>query len=83
MCRDNLKKDYEDALGKLADMLSLDYGEIHNFCGDVEDAAFGARRLKEFFKGPDVVQALDSIVRISDEYRYLQGDDQFTAACRA
>lgn len=83
MCREILRKDYQDALKRLAGMLSLQYGEIHNFCGDVEDAAFGARRLKEFFRVPEVVETLDNIVRISEEYRYLQGDGATTAAFRA
>jgi hypothetical protein len=78
-----LEKEYREALEKLAGMLSLNYGEIANFCGDVEDGAFTARRLKEFFKTPLVAETLDSIVRISDEYRCLSGGEQAaTSSCR-
>ena len=78
-----LEKEYRDALEKLAGMLSLDYGEIADFCGDVGDGAFTARRLKEFFKAPPVAETLDSIVRISDQYRCLAGGDQAAgSSCR-
>lgn len=82
MHQETLKKNYDDALERLAEMLSLQYGEVLNFCGQVQDGAYGARRLKEFFRGPDVVEQLDSIVRISDEYRGLS-DSQIAenAAC--
>ena len=73
MYQETLRKNYGDALKKLAEMLSLQYEEVLNFCGQVQDGAYGARRLKEFFRGPDVVEQLDSIVRISEEYQGLSG----------
>ena len=71
MGEDRLKQSYDEALVRLAGMLSLQYGEVHNFCGDVGEGAWGARRLKEFFRVPEVVEQLDSIVRICEEYRGL------------
>ena len=68
---DDIKQNYDAALERLAVTLSLEFGEVHNFVGDVSDGAWGARRLKELFKGPDVHEQLDSIVKISEEYRVL------------
>lgn len=70
---EEIKQNYDAALGKLAETLSLEFGEVHNFVGDVSDGAWGARRLKELFKGPEVHEQLDSIVRISEEYQSLLG----------
>ncbi len=83
MCQDMLKKSYDVALEKLAEMLNLQYQEIANFCGEIQDGAFSARRLKEFFKGPEVAEQLDYIVKISEEYRYRSsGQPVENATCR-
>jgi hypothetical protein len=76
-----LEKGYRDALERLAGMLGVGYTELASFCGEVEDGAFGARRLKEFFKTPPVSETLDSIVRISDEYRHLSGGEHTPDVC--
>jgi hypothetical protein len=83
MHEDNLRKSYGAALEKLALTLTLEYGEVLNFVGDVQDGAWGARRLKELFKGADVAEQLDSIVKIADEYRAISNAQvSENAACR-
>lgn len=78
---DVLQREYQDALEKLAGMLNLRYSEVANFFGGIEDGAFGARRLKEFFKGSQISDILDLIVRISEEYRGRGGENGTSAAC--
>lgn len=69
MSIDVLEGAYAAALRKLASALGLAYQEVANFCGDIGDGAFGAQRLKEFFKAPEVIGILDQIVTISEQYR--------------
>ncbi|MGE5578447.1 MAG: hypothetical protein ACM3WU_00255 [Bacillota bacterium] len=78
---DSLRQSYDKALSRLASILGLEYGEIQRFIGDLADAAWGAQRMKELFKAPDVQEQLDSILKISEEYRCLVGL-QSDAACR-
>lgn len=68
MSLEALEKDYVIALENLASALGLKYEEIAGFCGGVADGGFGARRLKEFFRTPEVSEMLDKIACISEEY---------------
>lgn len=69
---DSLRQSYDKALSRLASLLDLEYHQIQGFVGDLGDA-WGARRMKELFKDPDVQEQLDAILRISEEYRCLAG----------
>ncbi len=73
MHAEEIRQDYDAALGKLAAILCLEFEEVRNFVGDVSDGVWGAGRLKELFKGSDVHEQLDSIVKISETYQSLFG----------
>lgn len=67
---EDLSRNYTVALSKLASALGVEYDELFNFCGSIADGAFGARRLKEFFRNPEISEMLDQIVAISEQYRH-------------
>lgn len=69
---ESLRQSYDKAISRLASILGLEYQEVQGFIGDLGDA-WGARRMKELFRDPDVQEQLDAIIKISEEYRYLAG----------
>jgi hypothetical protein len=64
-----LHRDYTMTISKLASTLGLEYEELAGFCGSIEDGHFSARRLKEFFKAPEIAEMLDLLAEISERYR--------------
>ncbi|HHX28637.1 MAG: hypothetical protein ACOX5Q_09840 [Bacillota bacterium] len=69
MPAERLQEDYAATISKLASTLGLEYEELVDFCGSIEDGGFVARRLKEFFKAPEITEILDRIAQISEQYR--------------
>jgi len=67
-----LRQRYAVGLERLAKALNLTFDEICSFCGDIEQGAWGARRLKEFFQAPEVTLHLDSLIKLSEEYQRLK-----------
>ncbi len=68
MSAERLHRDYEMTINKLASTLGLEYEELVGFCS-IEDGDFCARRLKEFFKAPEIAEMLDLLAQISERYR--------------
>jgi len=64
-----LRRDYEATLNELASAVGLDYEELARFCGDIENGSYGALKLKEFFKAPEIIDMLDRLAELSDQYR--------------
>lgn len=75
MTEEEMKRIYNAALEQLAEAMNLKPAEVSRFCGDIEKGDWGARRLKEFFKNPNVVGILDRVIELSENYRQIYGSD--------
>lgn len=71
MCKsqlDLLEAQYEESLGRLAAVLELEPDEVSFLLSNVLVAGQVAIKLRRLFRSPEIVSALDDVIRISAEY---------------